>query len=182
MATAKKATKKTTSKKTTTKAPAKAKTNTPKTVAKSTAKVETTKSTKVVNSASSKKNCAPIVAIIAVILILIGAIVAITVAILNKTSDMIGTYTLTGLETDGKDNSETIDLIKSFGLTASIEITDKDNGELNLFGEKVEFAYDKNYIIIDDDGKEEKTEYSYKDGELTFEKEGSKLTFTKENK
>lgn len=147
--------------------------------AKKNTAAKTTKSDKK-NSKRSKKKfiIGGIIAAVAVAIITI--VVVVIVNLVNKPSLAIGTYTLTGIEEDGQDQSESLSLIKTFGLTATLEIKDKESGNLNLFGEEVDFKYDNKYIIVNGEDGEEKTEYTYKDNQLTFEQKDSKLIFTKD--
>lgn len=147
--------------------------------AKKTTAAKTTKSDKK-NSKKSKKKFIIGGIIAAVAVAIIAIVVVVVVNLVNKPSLAIGTYTLTGIEEDGQDQSESLSLIKTFGLTATLEIKDKESGNLNLFGEEVDFKYDNKYIIVNGEDGEEKTEYTYKDNQLTFEQEDSKLIFTKD--
>lgn len=147
--------------------------------AKKTTAAKTTKSDKK-NSKNSKKKFIIGGIIAAVAVAIIAIVVVVVVNLVNKPSLAIGTYTLTGIEEDGQDQSESLSLIKTFGLTATLEIKDKESGNLNLFGEEVDFKYDNKYIIVNGEDGEEKTEYTYKDNQLTFEQEDSKLIFTKD--
>ena len=144
---------------------------------KSTTKPTETKS-KDVKKSNKKLIIGSIIA--AVVVTIVAVVVAVVVNIANKPSLAIGTYSLTGMEEDGEDQAESLALIKAFGLTANLEIKDGESGKLNLFGEEVEFKYDDKYIIVDGEDGEEKTEYTYKDNQLTFEQDDSKLIFTKD--
>lgn len=151
-----------------------------KSTTKSTEKSET-KDTKA-KTAAKKSNKKLIIGgiIAAVVVAIVAAVVAIIVNVANKPSLAIGTYSLTSMEEDGEDQTESLALIKAFGLSANLEIKDKESGKLNLFGEEVEFKYDDKYIIVNSDEGEEKTEYTFKDNQLTFEQGDSKLVFTKD--
>lgn len=194
MATAKKATpKKTTTKKTTKKSPAK------KTTVKSPAKKTPTKSTttkkaptkktttktvstkKSTAKASTKKQSygARIIAIICSIVALLAVIAAGTVCIYQALNsvDIAGTYKLTGMEKDGKDQSDSLSLLKDLGLSASLELNEDKTGVLHLFGEDEDLTYNRTTFTID--GNE--TGYTYDDDKIIFEDSGTKLTFTKSN-
>ncbi len=166
MATAKKSTKtaktsKTTKATKTTKAPKTVKT-TPK----------TTKATKKVEKKTSKK-------------FFIGIIIAAIIAVLAASGFFIytkffaapnisGTYELTGMESDGEDQSDSITVLKGLGLKATLELKEDKTGKLDLFGDSSDITYDKEKINIDGNA----AGYSYKDGTLTIEENGTKLIFT----
>ena len=191
MATAKKATsKKTTTKKTTTKkpttrkAPAKKPTTkkvTTKSVSAKKAAVKTPAKRSTTKTAPKKKSCgAKIVAIIIAIVALIAVATAGGVYIYQTINsvNLAGTYKLTGMEADGKDQSDSLSLLEGLGLSASLELNDDKTGTLHLFGEDEDLTYDKSNFTID--GKI--TDYTYKDDTIVFESDGTKLTFTKQNK
>lgn len=111
--------------------------------------------------------------------IIIAAVVAVIAAVicficLGK-PNLVGTYKLTGIERDGEDQSNSINILEGLGMTATMELKEDKTGELDLFGEKSEITYDDKNITIDN----QPTEYKYKDGEISIEQGGSKLIFTK---
>ena len=165
MATAKKSTKSTKTAKTT----KTTKTKAPKTV-KTTPK--TTKAPKKVEKKTSKK-------------FFIGIIIAAVIAVLAATGFFVytkffatpnisGTYELTGMESDGEDQSDSITVLKGLGLKATLELKEDKTGKLDLFGDDSDLTYDKDKINIDGNA----ASYSYKDGTLTIEENGTKLIFS----
>ena len=113
--------------------------------------------------------------------IIITAVVAVAAAVVCFICfggpNLAGTYTLTGIERDGEDQSSGIGILESFGKKATLELRDDKTGEMDLFGEKSEIKYDKNQITINE---KDTTDYEYKDGKFSTVINGAKLTFTKD--
>lgn len=115
-----------------------------------------------------------IIAVVAIVAVV--AIIALLVAPKLKMSKMVGTYELVemsrGSETYGKDR---LDQMKSYGLTATMELKKDGTGFIELFGEKEDLKYDKKNITIDGDS----ASYTFKNKKVTIEKDGIKMVFEK---
>lgn len=112
---------------------------------------------------------------VVVIAIAVTLVVLINNGVFTKL-DITGTYSLVGMK-DGERTytKDDLQLLKSFGLTVSLELREDKTGTLNLFGDKTEFTYDSKNLIMDG----EKTPYTLNDNEITMEHNGSSLTFSK---
>ena len=113
--------------------------------------------------------------------IIIAAVVAVAAAVICffcfGRANVVGSYELTGIERNGEDQSSSLDILEGLGMTASLELKDDKTGELDLFGEKTPLTFDGNQITMNGVS----TEFTYKDGQLSLENNGAKLTFTKIN-
>lgn len=167
---------KTTTKKTTAKKPvakAAAKTTAPK-VVKEVKKTEAVKA-----EAPKKKGKGGVIvgAIIALIVIVGAAALAMWICLQMSITRLVGNYNLTGLYANGEDQSANLQFMEStFGATATMELRDDGTGTMELFGEPVNFTYDKDKLVIND----QENPFTYKDGAITFESDGTTLTFTKQ--
>ena len=146
---------------------------------------------------SSEKKCNKgliIGAIIGAIAIVIAIILIIVFVVIKPFSkNMVGKYELTGLITDGKDQSSSLDLMKAFGITMEVEVTDDKNGKLIVYGQDVNFTYDNDKLHFDikeDLSNEESgleitndfkkdADYTYKDEKITIKTNGSEMVFSK---
>lgn len=133
-------------------------------------------------------------AIIGGITLLIAAILIVVFVVIKPFDNkMIGKYDLTGIFADGKDQSDSLALMKAFGVTMEIEVTDDKNGKLVISGQDVKFTYDKNQLhfdmesIQDDEdsmfelteGFKKDADYTFKDDKITLKTDDSDLTFSK---
>ena len=92
----------------------------------------------------------------------------------NKPSP-VGKYVLTGMEENGEATSqEDLDLLKSLGLTVTMEIKEDGTGSMDLFGEALEFTWDADNIILEG----EKQAYTFDGSKFTIENDGTKMEFT----
>ncbi|MBQ3306198.1 hypothetical protein IJH02_02060 [Candidatus Saccharibacteria bacterium] len=89
--------------------------------------------------------------------------------------NLVGTYKLTGIERDGEDQSNSISILEGLGMSATMELKSDKSGKLDLFGEESDVTYDDKNITINGAS----SEYTFKDGKLSMEQNGSKLIFTK---
>lgn len=125
---------------------------------------------------SNKKNKGLIIGIIAAAgAVVIAAVVIVLIFIFSR-PNLVGTYKLTGIERNGEDQSSSISILEGLGMSATMELKDDKSGNLDLFGEKSDLNYDDKNITINGAA----SEYEFKDGKLSLEKNGSKLIFTKE--
>ena len=172
MATAKKSTKSTKAKTTKT-------VKTTKPAAKAAKVVKTQKTAKAMKAAPKKvekKNGKKwLVAIIVVAIVAVLAATGVFVyAKFFASPNIAGTYELTGMESNGEDQSASLGVLKGLGLEATLELKEDKTGKLNLFGDESDVTYDKDQITIDDGT----AKYNYKDGTITLEENGTKLIFS----
>ena len=89
----------------------------------------------------------------------------------------VGTYTLTGMENEGKATSEEdLKLLEELGLTVTAEFKDDGTGSINMFGEIMDFTWDDSNIVMD----EATQAYEFDGTTLTMEENESKLIFVKD--
>lgn len=130
-------------------------------------------------------------------IVLIAAIIALVVINPFKKVDLTGNYELTALEVNGEDQTSTLDLMKAFGISATLEIENDKEGKLSIFGDEAKFTYDGkkfHFEKSDDDEEDMPTEANYTtkddtitityetssdDGDGNIETGNEKLTFTK---
>ncbi|MBQ6127503.1 hypothetical protein IJI69_02315 [Candidatus Saccharibacteria bacterium] len=130
-------------------------------------------------------------------IVLIAAIIALVVINPFKKVDLTGNYELTALEVNGEDQTSTLDLMKAFGISATLEIENDKEGKLSIFGDEAKFTYDGkkfHFEKSDDDEEDTPTEADYTtkddtitityetssdDGDGNIETGNEKLTFTK---
>ena len=114
--------------------------------------------------------------IAAVAIIAVIAIVAIIVLPKMKMNKMVGTYELVEMSRgDQTYDKSTLDQMKAYGMSATLELKKDGKGSIDLFGEKGEVTYDKKNITVEGD----KASYTFKDNKLTIEKDGIKMVFEK---
>lgn len=142
------------------------------------------------DSKCSKSKKGLIIGCIIAGIVLIAAIVTLVIINPFKKANMIGKYELVGLISDGKDQTESIPTMKAFGISLEVEITDNTKGKLTIFGENIDFTYDKDNIHFDlgsldsdqvevTDGFQKDTPYTFKDEKLVIKSNKSEMTFSK---
>ncbi len=157
----------------------------PKTTKATEVKKEVTE-TKSEKSTEKKCNKGLIIGCIAAAVVAIVAAIIVFAVIkpFNKVN-MIGKYELTGLTTDGEDQSSSLSLMKAFGISAEVEITDDKNGKMNIYGEEIDFTYDDKqfHFKVDEDDEDAEvkkdTNYTYKDEKITMKSNDSEMIFSK---
>jgi len=154
---------------------------------------ETTKETNKNTAKDSKKSKKGlIIGCVVAAVILIAAIIALVVINPFKKVNMVGKYDLTSIVSDGEDQSSSLDLMKAFGLTYEIEITDDKNGKMNVLGEEINFTYDGKQFHFemptseDDEGDSVEvtktdSDYTFKDDKITLKYDNSEMVFSKKN-
>ena len=141
--------------------------------------VKTQKTTKTVKAAPKKverkngKKCLIAIIIVAIVAVLAAAGVFVYTKFFSA-PNIVGTYELTGMESNGEDQSASLGVLKGLGLEATLELKEDKTGKLNLFGEESDVTYNKDQITINDDT----ANYNYKDGTITLEENGTKLIFS----
>lgn len=124
----------------------------------------------------TKKSNSKVVVITVVALVVIALIAIVGLAISKSGNSIVGTYELISMVNDGEEASaEDIQLMKSFGLTVTLQVNDDNTAQMSMFGEKIDFTYDKNNFIMEDQS------YTYtKNGDvITLEQDGDNLVFRK---
>ena len=98
---------------------------------------------------------------------------------LSKNKDVVGTYSFSKMITDGEETDAAT--LESLGLTITFEMKSNNTAVMSIFGEEINFTYDdKTLTTVPEDGEEKvSTPYTYKNGVLSFEDEGTTLEFTK---
>ena len=120
--------------------------------------------------------------IIGVVIALVVLVVGIFVAGQIASNSRVGTYKLTGMEENGTDESSTISVFESLGMTFKLEMQNDNKGKLTMYGDEKEMTYTDTEIKYGD----ESVKYEYKNGEVIITVgEGdstAKFTFTKDKK
>ena len=77
------------------------------------------------------------------------------------------------------ENGEEADLKGFFemGLGFFLVLNEDGSGYLDMLGDKSEFKWNKDELIVDNEGKEEKQPYSYDNGVIKMETAGTSMTF-----
>lgn len=88
-----------------------------------------------------------------------------------------GTYELYELqsETDAVSHDD-IELVKSFGLTTSLQLNEDGTGVFDVFGTTTDITWDAENIYIDG----EATPYTYEDGKVSISADGDTMVFALE--
>ena len=123
--------------------------------------------------------------IIAAVLIIAAIVIFAVIKPFNKS--LVGNYELTGLtSSEGEDQSSYLALMKAFGVSPELEITDGKSGAMTISGEKIKFTYDgkKFYFEVEDEDEEDsdvprESEYSFKDDQITLKTGSSDMVFSK---
>ena len=157
------------------------------TKAKDTKKPEESNTTKKPN----KKGL--IICCIVAAVVVIAAIIALIVINPFKKASMVGKYDLTGMTSNGEDQSEALSALKAFGINAELEVYDDKSGAINIFGQDSKFTYDNNKFyfensiseddedVEEDDSINREAEYSFKDNKITIKAEDEEMVFTKKS-
>ena len=138
----------------------------------------------------SKKNGKGFVVCVAVaVIVIIAALVVSTIAINAKKNSnkdeeksdnlkqMVGTYKLIEMSTDGRDQSEDVNTLDNLGLTVKLEINEDRTAKLSMFGDSTELTYDEKEFK----DKDSSIPYVYQDGKIQLEQENEKMVFEKIN-
>lgn len=85
-----------------------------------------------------------------------------------------GTYELVSMEMDG----ETVDadMLKEFGVEATITFNSDGTGSVDMMGDKEEFTWKGNTLTADDG---EEISFKLEGDKLTLESDGEKMVFSK---
>lgn len=157
------------------------------TKAKDSKKTEADKTAK----CSNKKGL--IIGCIIAAVVVIAAIIALIVINPFKKASMVGKYDLTGMTSNGEDQSEALSALKAFGIDAELEVYDDKSGAINIFGQDSKFTYDNNKFyfensiseddedVEEDDSINREAEYSFKDNKITIKAEDEEMVFTKKS-
>ena len=121
--------------------------------------------------------------IIAAVLIIVAIIVFAVIKPFSKS--LVGDYELTGLiSSEGEDQSSSLALMKAFGISPELKITDGKSGTMTISDESVKFTYDGKKFYFeaeneDDSEASKESEYSFKDDQITLKSDDSDMIFTK---
>lgn len=159
---------------------------------------EKTKETKNTKDTKETKKCKKglIIGCVVAAIVVIAAIIALVVINPFKKVNMVGKYELSGLVSDGEDQSDSLALLKAFGMSYELEITDDKNGKITVLGHDVDFTYDGKQFhfdssIFDDEDDEDDgdstevvkkdADYTFKDDKITIKSEDDEMVFSKKN-
>lgn len=144
---------------------------------KTTPKTTKTKSSEKVAPKNNNHLVGTIVGGIVGALVIIGIIVGVTLIVdsINK-AKRVGTYNLTSLYMNNE-TENSVDLLKSLGLTASVTLEKEGKCSVEIFGEKSACTYTDTELKMTD--TDTTTSYTYSNDEITFIKDGNKMTFTR---
>lgn len=173
-----KKTTKTTIKKTTAKKPATSKASSAKISSVKTPKeVKSTKSPKTEAQKPVRKNKTGLIIgiILAILAVAAAACIAVYFYLANSIAMLVGNYDLTGMSSEGEDQSSSIKVLEGLGLSATMELKKDGTGTMNLFGKESTITFDRNKIRIND----QDMPFTYEDGKITFTEDNASLTFTK---
>ncbi len=145
---------------------------------KSTKTVKSVKPVKVEAKAPARKSHkGVIIAIIFAILALAAAVgVAIYFWLSTSITYLVGNYTLTGMYSNGEDQSSSIKTLEDLGYHATMELKSDGTGAIHLFGKDSDLTFDKEKMMIND----KEAPFTYEDGKITFSENNTSLTFTKD--
>ena len=136
--------------------------------------------------AAEKKNNKGLIGIIAGIVAAVVAIAVIVVIAINSTPKVIGKYNIVSYIENGEESTEMIDILKAFGGDYTIEFKSDKTGTMEVKGgdnsQTVNFKWDDKKIKIEQDGKTEESDYTYKDDTVTLTFEGQGMKFKREGK
>lgn len=91
---------------------------------------------------------------------------------------MVGSYELTGLvDPDKGDLSKQLDTLSAFGISITFEIKDDGTAILNTNGQETKLKVDTDKKTISAEG--EAIEYTFENDTISFENDGSKMSFKK---
>ena len=133
------------------------------------------------NQTAGKKKTGLIAGIIAAGVALVAIILIVVFAFAGK-GNIVGTYDLTGMIEDGEDQSSTIENLKSYNLSATLELRSDKTGTLSFFGTDSQITYDdKQFTYVgNSEGESDTCEYSFDGQKITLKtSENSEMTFTK---
>lgn len=147
-----------------------------------------------------KTNKGLIIGIIAAVVVAIAAIV--TVVVINVTKpNIVGRYVLSAtIDSEGKESTTTVDFMKAFGASETIEFKNDKTGVLEIKMDAsylsaftsdetdsnvsatttTTFTYDDKTLKGSNDSGEFEASYEFKDGAVILEMSGEKMKFTKE--
>ena len=125
--------------------------------------------------------------IVAAVVAIVAAIIVFAVVKPFGRANMVGKYELTSITANGEDQSAALALMKAFGVSAELEITDDKNGKMSLYGEDTNFTYDgKQFHFQVEENEDEETsdtkkdaDYTFKDDTITMKSDNSEMVFTK---
>ena len=95
---------------------------------------------------------------------------------------VVGYYKATSiLGDDGNGGTfDMVALLEAFGMKMFLVLNEDGTGYLDSAGEQSELRWEGNHLIVtNDEGEEERPEFVYADGVITFEEDDTKMTFTK---
>lgn len=154
-------------------------------MAEETIKAKANKEEKATKTEKKKFSKGAIIGCIAGAVVLIAIIVALIIINPFKRASMIGKYDLTGMTSNGEDQSSMIEALKAFGVTAELEITDDRNGKINIFGDSSDFTYDNKQFHFefksDEEDDDEEIDISMKDADYSFKDDKITIKTTENN-
>lgn len=162
-----------------------------------TAKTSKTKATatKTTQTKKTRVSKAPIIVIIAALVLVASVVAAIIAFVVNKQPDVVGKYTLVStVDANGEENTSMVSLFELFGAKYTVEFkkdktgvmetslnggglsslvtdddTDDNTTDNTALGNTVNFTYDDKTIKAkNDEGEVSESTYTYKDGVLTI--------------
>ena len=147
-----------------------------------------------------KMNGGVIAAIVIGVIAVIAAVVAVVVINVTK-PNIVGKYTLTAtIDSEGDESTTTVDFMKAFGTSETIEFRDDKTGVLEVKMDasflsaftsdetdsdvtnttSTTFTYDDKKIKGTNDSGEFESEYEFKDGAIILKMGDETMKFTKE--
>lgn len=94
----------------------------------------------------------------------------------------VGDYTVTGMssEEDGE-MDEDLDMLRAIGLAPTLTINEDGSGSMSMFGVSIEMNFDFDAMTVTSvtEEGEETQSFTYENGQISFESEGSSMTFSR---
>ena len=135
---------------------------------------------------TDKKSNKGLIGLIAGIAAAVVAVVVIVIIALNSTPKVVGKYNIVSFIENGEESTTMIDFLKAFGGDYVIEFKKDKTGTMEVKGadnsQTVNFKWDDKKIKIEQDGKTEESDYTYKDDTVTLTFEGQGMKFKREGK
>ena len=89
-----------------------------------------------------------------------------------------GPYVLTGMvNADGEDLSEQIGVLAAMDMMPTLSIDEDGKGTMTFMGEEISLNFDFDKMLVTSDDDDEAVGFTYKNGALSLENEGSAMTF-----
>ncbi len=128
---------------------------------------------------SLSNNKKTIVILTAVILVLLVAVVFIMSRGTAKATDMAGHYKVESVDSEGGSGitAEELENMENLQMTMSLDLYEDNTGTLDLFGQIVELTYDPKKLTVTIE--EQEVPFTYEEGKITIEQDGTKMVFAR---